>query len=188
MKKILLTVAGLVMLAAGANAQAWGFGPKVGVNFSTINGLEGAKTRTGVTAGVFFDRMINNWFSIQTEVLYSMNGFRMENEGVTTKVNMDYIKMPIITKYYLVSGLNLELGAQFGYLVKSKTTNDTFTGNLDAMVNKYNVDLVAGVAYDFDFGLILEGRYNIGLNKAFNSTGNEALTNGTLQFIAGWRF
>lgn len=188
MKKTLLTAAALCLIVIGAQAQLWGFGPKAGVNFATVNGVEGSKVRTGVVAGVFLDRMVTSWFSIQTELLYSMNGFRIDEGDATSKVDLDYIKMPIVAKYYMMGGLNLHMGTQLGYLIKSNVDNGVFNGNVDSRVNKYNVDLVAGIAYDFNFGMILEGRYNIGITKTFNNISNDNIKNGTLQVLAAWRF
>lgn len=188
MKKILLSVAGLLMLGLCANAQPWSFGPKAGAIFSTINNVEGAKARTGIVAGVFAERMVNDWFSLQTELLYSMQGVKFNNADVNGKYHLDYITMPVLAKFYLISGLNLQLGAQFGYLVDANQTVDDVKSSITGQVNRYNVGLFTGIAYDFDFGLILEGRYNIGLTDVFVGTGSENLRAGNLQIAAAWRF
>lgn len=186
MKKFLLSIAALFLFAGVTNAQEWAFGPKVGVNFSSVNGWEGARTRKGVVAGMFLERMIAPALAIQTDILYSMEGFRLKSSGETTKVNLDYIKMPIVLKYYLVRGLNLQLGGQVGYLVTKNLENNTLGYNLEHYTNRFSVDMVAGLSYDFCFGLILEGRYTTGVTKIFNN--GSGIANGTLQVAAGWRF
>ena len=190
MKKILLSVAGLFLIGLCANAQPWGFGPKAGVSFSTVNGVEGAKMRAGVVAGVFADRMINDWMSVEADLLYTMNGFRIHDvEGVESKINLDYIYMPVLAKFYLTDALNFQLGARFGYLVTSKEDvdgGDNYT--IRDVINRYDVNLVAGLAYDFDFGMILEGRYNLGAMKVARVATASPMTNGSLEFIVGWRF
>ncbi|MBE5032726.1 porin family protein [Gallalistipes aquisgranensis] len=190
MKKILLSVAGLFLIGLCANAQPWGFGPKVGASFSTVNGVEGAKMRAGVVAGVFADRMINDWLSVEADLLYAMNGFRVHGDnGVKSKINLDYIYMPVVAKFYLTDGLNFQLGARFGYLVTSKEDvdgGDKYT--IRDAINRYDVDLLAGLAYDFDFGMIIEGRYNIGATKMLRVASANPMTNGALEFSVGWRF
>lgn len=188
MKKILLSVAAVLLIGLGANAQPWSFGPKAGVSFSTMSNIPSAKARTGVVAGVFAERMVNDWFSIQTELLYSMQGFRLKEEGITGKYNIDYISMPVLTKFYIMGGLNLQLGAQFSYMTGANLKYDGEKDNVDYMVNKYNVGVFTGIAYDFDFGLILEGRYNIGLSDVFVNAENSKIRTGSLQIAAGWRF
>ena len=65
MKKILLSILAVVALGITTQAQTWGFGPKVGITFSSANGVEGSKMRVGVVAGAFASRWINDWFAIQ---------------------------------------------------------------------------------------------------------------------------
>ncbi|MBQ4279146.1 MAG: PorT family protein [Rikenellaceae bacterium] len=192
MKKLILSTIVLLCASWSANAQPWGFGPKAGAVFSSVNGIDGASCRTGVVAGVFIDRMVNDWISIEADLLYSMNGFKVKPDSriygndQTLKMRLNYVNMPLVAKFYLVRGLNLQLGAQFGYLVVGKeVANDTDHSMKDA-INKYNVSFVSGLAYDFNFGLILEGRYNIGLTPVENQIGK--VTNGSLQIVAGWRF
>ena len=69
MKKGLLAIFAMLCVTATASAQGWGFGPKVGATFANVNGLEGTKMKAGVVAGMFAERDINNWFSIQAELL-----------------------------------------------------------------------------------------------------------------------
>lgn len=177
----------MLCVSGGAFAQNWAFGPKVGANFSTVNGLESVKTRTGVTAGLFAERAMCNWFNIQTELMWSQQGFRQEGDGVTIESHLNYINMPVLGKIYITGGLNLQVGAQFGYLVTAKETGD-MTYGLKGAVNKFNTDILVGMAYDFDCGLILEGRYNIGLNNLQTTVTEQGLRNGTLQFMVGWAF
>ncbi len=176
----------------GVRAQTWGFGPKIGTAFSTVNGVEGAQCMPGVVAGAFIDRMIHRKIGLETDLLYAMNGFkvapetRAELNDQALKIRLGYICMPVVGKFYLIRGLNLQLGAQFGYLILSKEIINDTDRRLKNAINRYDVRFVSGLAYDFDFGLILEGRYQIGLTPIENQTGH--ITNGSLQIAAGWRF
>lgn len=192
MKKLLLSAALLVMISIGASAQStWHLGPKVGFNASAVNGYEGAKPRYGFTAGVFIEKPVCQWFAVQAELMYSQSGFSktnlVEDKDVKSKFRLDYIMMPVVTKFYVTRGLNFQLGANFGYAVTNKVKvgdkNETITGQ----VNRYHIGIMTGLAYDFDFGLILEGRYNLGLTDVFTSSDNR-VRQGSLQFLVGWKF
>ena len=187
MKKILLSVLVLAFAGIGTvNAQSWGYGPKAGISLSTANGVEGAKTRAGVVAGVFVNRWINDWFSIQTELLYSQQGFNTKIEGQTDKYRLDYIAMPIITKFYVMGGLNFEVGAQMAYRVSARQKiGPADFADMKSVSNHFNVDFVAGLSYDFPCGLILEGRYVLSTNSVNVDAG---IKTGALQMLVGWQF
>ncbi|MBQ1964290.1 MAG: PorT family protein [Tidjanibacter sp.] len=185
MKKILLLCAAALMVATAANAQGWAWGPKVGATFSTINGVRDVKVREGVTAGLFFESVACNWFVVEADLLFSMQGFKM-NDEYDSKVRLNYLSMPVVGKYYVIDGLNLQMGAEFDYLIHSgiKSDNDSF--DIDGEFNRFNIQLIAGMAYDFDFGMVLEGRYSYGLSPLATTT--KDVYSGMLQVTAGWRF
>lgn len=186
MKKILLMCATALMVTVAASAQGWAWGPKVGATFTTINGVPDLKLREGITAGLFFESVATNWFVIEGDLLFSMQGFKVDDE-LDTKVRLNYISMPIVGKYYVIDGLNLQMGASFDYLIHSGIkTNAKTDVSIDGDFNKFNIQLIAGMAYDFDFGMVLEGRYCYGLTPI--STQTNDVYSGMLQITAGWRF
>ncbi|MBR5136363.1 MAG: PorT family protein [Rikenellaceae bacterium] len=186
MKKILLSLLAVVAVSVATQAQTWGFGPKVGITLSSANGVEGSKMRAGVVAGAFASRWINDWFAIQGELLYSQQGFNTNVGGVSEKFRIDYITMPALAKFYLIDGLNFEVGGQLAYRVsaKQKLAKDDFL-SLKQKTNRFHADFICGLSYDFDFGLILEGRYLMGLNSVWVGNG---IKTGALQMLVGWRF
>lgn len=186
MKKILLLCATALMVTVAASAQGWAWGPKVGVNFSTLNSVPDVKLREGISAGVFFESVATNWFVIEGDLLFSMQGFKADDE-LDTKVRLNYISMPIVGKYYVIDGLNLQMGAAFDYLIHSGIKNDGEGDvDIDGDFNKFNIQFIAGMAYDFDFGMVLEGRYCYGLTPV--STQRNDVYSGVLQLSLGWRF
>lgn len=188
MKKILLLIASITLAALAANAQQWSFGPKVGVSFATANGFDGAKVREGLIAGVFADRMVNNYWGLQAELLFTQQGWNVETEGSPkVRTRLDYISMPILGKYYIVDGLNFQMGGQFSYLVGAKEKESGSSNrSVRSAYNKYNIEFLAGLAYDFDFGLVVEGRYNLGLTRTMSL--NNGVTSGYLHVAVGWKF
>lgn len=185
-KFLLMSVLALCSIVT-VSAQKWGFGPKVGATFANVNGVEGSKMQGGVVAGVFAVRDIKRWFAIQTELLWSQQGCRQSFNGNHYETRLSYLTLPLLTKYYLIHGFNVELGAQFGYLVTSKITGDEGY-SLKRSINKYNVDMLVGLAYDFKCGLTLEGRYNIGLTNLQRTQSGQDIRNATMEVMVGWRF
>ncbi|UKI39717.1 MAG: PorT family protein [Alistipes putredinis] len=95
--------------------------------------------------------------------------------------------MPLVTKYYLIGGLNVQLGAQFGYLINAKNNlPGASRQSIKGETNRYNVGILTGLAYDFDFGLVLEGRYTLALTDTFVNTAKQR--GGALQVMVGWKF
>ena len=99
MKKGLLAIFAMLCVTATASAQGWGFGPKVGATFANVNGLEGTKMKAGVVAGMFAERDINNWFSIQAELLWSQQGYHQKMAGEAFDTRLSYVYLPVVTKY-----------------------------------------------------------------------------------------
>ena len=187
MKKVLLLCAAAMLSLGTISAQGWAWGPKVGATFATVNGVPDAKVLPGVSAGLFFESVACNWFVIESDLLFSMQGFKIDNSEGDASVRLNYISMPVLGKYYVIDGLNLQMGASFDYLIHSGIKTDSATEfNIDGDFNKFNIQFVAGMAYDFDFGMVLEGRYCYGLTPI--STQTQDAYSGMLQVTAGWRF
>lgn len=200
MKRFLLTTALLIATVVTANAQprfcmekssTWMWGPKVGFTSSAVNGLTGAKPRYGVTAGLFATKPVCRWYAVQTELLYSEQGFNITTEDagkeVKNKYRLNYIMMPVLSKFYITPGLNFEIGGAVGYAVERKIEIDGKRHKIGGDVNRFAAGIMTGLAYDFGCGLVLEGRYNLNLTKVFTTSGDNT-RHGSLQFLVGWRF
>lgn len=186
MKKLLLLCAAAMLSLGTISAQGWAWGPKVGATLSTVNGIPDAKLLPGVSAGLFFESVACSWFVIESDLLFSMQGFKVDREGTDSSVRLNYISMPILGKYYVIDGLNLQMGASFDYLVHTGAKVDGEKVDMDGDFNKFNIQLLAGLAYDFDFGMVLEGRYRYGLTPLTPEAEN--VYSGMLQISVGWRF
>ena len=188
MKKLLLLCAAAIVSLGTLSAQGWAWGPKVGATFATANGIPDAKILPGVSAGLFFESIACNWFVIESDLLFSMQGFKVDSSDTTAdaSVRLNYISMPVLGKYYLIDGLNLQMGASFDYLIHTGAKVDDVEVDMDGDFNRFNIQLLAGLAYDFDFGMVLEGRYRYGLTPLTPEA--EDVYSGMLQISVGWRF
>lgn len=170
MKKLLFV---LCLMGAVVFAQAQlKFGAKVGLNIAKVTGddMDDAKSLLAPQFGVFANYSISDKLGIQPELLYSMQGFKMEEsyEGETYegKLKLDYILVPIMVKFYPITGLSLQAGPQFGFLVSAKwkeTGEDEIDVKDDA--KKFDLGLNLGAGYELENGLGLDLRYNFGLTN-----------------------
>jgi hypothetical protein len=158
MKKLLL-IALIGLYGLSTQAQGLDFGIKAGVNFANITDATGLDNRTGFVGGLFLGAKLSDNLGIQVDALYSQQGAEFD----LGSFNLDYINIPMVLKYYVAGGLNIQLGPQFGVLIDDDT--QTVVGEVinDIATNDFDISGVVGLGLDIPFGLRLEGRYNFGL-------------------------
>ena len=217
MKKIMM-IADIMVAAISASAQnevgQITLKPTVGLNIFTLTG-SGNKTRAGLAAGVEAEYGVAENFGVTFGALYSMQGTKQDDSdsGVRTgiKVNLDYINIPILAQYYVIPGLAIKAGVQFGFVVRNKVKLDTaITGvggfseegsvnefldafksipeaNIpaDAKLNKFDFAIPVGLSYEYH-NFVLDARYNIGLSKTIKSA--DKGKNSVFQITLGYKF
>ncbi len=204
MKRIILSF--IVLLGYSVNAQQEvKFGPKAGVNFSTLSNVSKAKMLTGFYVGAVAEIKFSEKFSIQPELVYSSQGAKNDYTetiaGISTHHHnhdkVEYINIPILAKYYIYNGLSVELGPQFGFLVKAESKDEisangtTFENKRDFKneVNSFDFGIGAGLAYDLSNGFFVNARYNFGLTKVGKSDQYyKDSKNGVTQIGVGYKF
>lgn len=178
MKKILVAFL-FSILATSAFAQAQvAIGLKAGANFSKFD-AEGADNLTSFHGGAFALFKLTK-IGIQPEILFSQQGADVGDFDFKTS----YMTIPVMLKLYLVAGLNLQAGPQFGFL-----TSAEFDGS-DAKESLKSSDISAniGLGWDLPFGLTLDARYNLGLSDV-NDGGfdGESLKSRVVQVSVGYK-
>ena len=194
MKKIAFIVC-LCLLATIGHAQLkLSYGPKSGLNFSTFSYtfIGDQQVRTGLHVGGFLNLRLGK-FALQPELLYSMQGYTFDielttpegpsGEVVVSTIQYDYLQIPVMVKYYLVGGLYLEVGPQFGILVN--TSESYMRGSL----KKGDIGLGVGAGYEFKIGLMAGYRYTHGFMDTYKESALEkASQNRVHQLSFGWKF
>ncbi|WP_417874952.1 porin family protein [Xanthomarina gelatinilytica] len=212
MKKLIL-ITGLfifstTLLHAQADSKAIQLGVKGGVNSTKITGddIDDVKSRTSFNVGLLAEIPITERFSLQPEVMYSGQGFDVKeidqdnifdtNENI--EYQLDYIQVPVLLKAYLVKGLSIEAGPQFGFKIHEELDfqpnndgGDIEINEDDSYVKDFDTGLVLGTAYKFDNGFFVNGRYNMGLTNIFEDNTifeNVDAKNAVWQFGIGFMF
>lgn len=144
------------------------WGAKFGLNFShfvdtTVVNIYTSKP--GFLLGVFYRSELLNILSYQLEAAYSSIGTSYTETYPTT--SLSYLNLGALAKYYPLTqtlGANIQLGVQYGYLLGASSNSL----DLADMYNSTDFDLLAGVGFDFGFGLCIEARYLYGLMSCGN--------------------
>lgn len=204
MKRLIkLFSAGILMIGAitTANAQSSdaltpSFGIKGGVNFASITGddFDSPDSRTSFHVGLLAEFPLTEMFSLQAEALYSGQGFESDLDGEIfggegkVEYQLDYINVPVLAKVYILDGLSIEAGPQFGFKV-----NEEIDANANADDGDLNLDeaedfdfgVAAGVTFETPMGLFATGRYTQGFTDIVN---NRDVKNSVFQIGVGYKF
>jgi hypothetical protein len=160
MKKIILCA--IAIMAFGfANAQKTRFGVKGGLNIATIGGDDAADALIGFQLGGFAEIKVWKKLAIQPELLFSAQGARVKYYGERAfNVNLNYINVPVLAKYYITKQFTVEAGPQLGLLVSSKNIEDEKSVDLG-----FNL----GAGYNFTDNFSVGIRYTIGLTNVYDT-------------------
>lgn len=192
MKKIVLVVL-LISVGIIANSQAKvEVGVKGGLNLASLSqdkatGVD-LSSKTGYHFGAYGLVKVA-MLGIQPEILYSTKGTDVSVSGVANDFSQEfvYLDIPIIVKYYLVAGLNLQAGPQFGKLlsVNGKYYDGTNTAKLSkSSFEDSDLSVALGAGFDAPFGLNIAARYVIGVSDTSVGAGDSK--NRTFQLSIGY--
>ncbi|MBQ4802326.1 PorT family protein [Aquimarina sp. MMG015] len=165
-------------------------GFKGGINYSSILGdADDTSGRVRIHLGALVEYPISSKFYIQGELLYSAQGYKVEVAGQEQKISLNYISLPIVTKFYVTEKISLETGPQFSIL--TTVGNDDVADNdpfFDSF-NDFDFSWAVGAGYKLESGLFFQVRYNLGLTN-INDTGVIDITNrnSVAQLSVGYLF
>lgn len=200
MKKLLFFVAALFVTSFAQAQEGIKLGLKGGVNLSNWTGDDADDTESvfGLHVGGFLDYGISDMVSIRPELLYSMKGFKIEeNEDdfeITETLRSHYLDVPVLARISTGNpGLFFEVGPTFSFLLSAKATtegevdgedfdeSDTVT---DAF-KKFDIGFAGGIGYQLENGLGLGIRYNQGLSR-LDEDGDAKAFNSVIQFSVSY--
>lgn len=201
MKKITMSLLAIFAFSGAALAQTPDIkiGAKAGLNISNISDLDDSKSKTGFHVGAVAEIFITEKFSVQPEIIYSTQGAKQEETvyfmGVSAKfkatTKLDYLNIPIMAKYYIIDGLNVQAGPQVGFNVKSEAkmeaNGESETMDMKSDTKKVDFGLNLGVGYELPIGVFFDARYNLGLSK-ISKEGDNSAKNRVFQISVGYKF
>lgn len=186
MRKLFFIVCIGILGVGVSSAQELDLGLKAGANFSNFSDTKGAdmSSKTGFHVGAFAAFRMGS-IAIQPELLYSQQGAKFESQDI----DLNYVNVPVMFKYYLFQGLNIQAGPQFGFVVDDNV-KEVFSEIAEA--NKFDLSGLVGIGLDLPFGFRLDGRYNFGFDKVLKSNsdmvGNPSVKNSVFTLSVGYSF
>jgi hypothetical protein len=190
MKRIIFLTMFVVASLMG-NAQGFSFGPKVGANITGISGLQFKKGfEFGYHLGGFAEVMLSEKIGIQPEVLWSQTSLTTSSSlsdlystslPELTKINLNYISIPLLLNIRPTKFITFQVGPQFGILQDKKNSVAT---NVQSAFKSGDFSMLAGVQLKV-LAFRIYGRYAIGLTNLNEIPNQDAWKSRTLQLGIG---
>jgi len=182
MKKILIVIL-LSIVANMAFAQVQvALGLKAGANISKFDNAA-YNNITSFHGGAFALFKLTK-IGIQPEILLSQQGSKFDDDSFgSLDLKASYLTIPVMIKLYLVAGLNLQAGPQFGFLTKAELNGQDIKDTFKSSDISANI----GLGWDLPFGLTLDARYNLGLSDVNNGISAESLKSRVVQISVGYK-
>jgi len=185
MKKFYFLLLAFFMFSSVSMAQDIRPGLKAGMNVSNL-GRSGFLDRIGFHVGGTAEFITTPFFSLQTELIYSLQGAAIDRSQ-NVYLNYHYLNIPLMAKAYFYEDACFELGIQYGFLLSAVNKTDIYTDNITDQVNRNDFAAVFGLNYMF------QEKYNLGLRYLLGITNTQyqdiiyekRLTNRVLQISAG---
>jgi hypothetical protein len=212
MKKAMVFIAIAVLTMGTAQSQEFRLGAKAGANFATISGdfTDELRGTVGFHIGALTEIPLLKKLSLQPEIIYSYQGARRDTratDGPLVETKLGYINAPIMAKYYVLDGLSIMAGPQFGILIaaKNEIAPSGFEGvgeyseeNIKDELNTLDIGVGIGAEYRLPFGVFFQLRYVFGLSNINDDSTDMVLGsfyfknvknyNNVFQISAGYSF
>lgn len=179
MKKFTSLIAVYIFFAISVNAQktiTWGVKGGMSItnsNFSAkdISSSIDLGSKVGFYIGGVNTISLNKSFDLQTELLYSMEGFKMslgkglitdyiinygENEeedydthnlkDLSVSITTGYFRLPVLLKYKTIEGLSVMAGPYFAYRTSLKLATKNISGLLEDEENRITFNAATSLA------------------------------------------
>lgn len=195
-KTVLSLVAAAAAIVAGtttASAQGFSWGPKVGLNVSSMSHTD-MNAKVGFTAGVFGELRTNDWFAVSAEVLYSRQGVTEKwTDGDTglkikDRIKSHYLNVPVLANFYVTDNIALKTGVQAGFCLGAreivKADGQKSKSGVGDVFHTADISIPVGISYDLG-PIVLDARYNFGVSHALKAGESR---NNVFQLTAGLRF
>jgi len=183
MKKIFLV---LIAASFGIAAQAQEIGAKAGINLANIRSTFDGDSESGDMAfdfhiGGYAEFEISELVSFQPEILYSREG-SSDSESFEEKVRLqvNLIQVPVIFKFHVAEGFNLQIGPQTGFVVAKKFRADGSSVNIEEGFNTVVFGAVGGAGIEVNENIEIGGRYNLGISDLLDDDDSDFKTTGNV--------
>jgi len=160
----LLISTSLIFTLSNSFAQETSIGAKGGFNISTLGGSDlDTKPRFSSYIGGKINIYVEEKMSIQPELYFSWQGTRYDVNDETTKLNLTFLNLPVLYKYWYKPELNFYGGIQMGIKLSAKEKTEGEKQPIHNEIKTLDFSLVIGTEYYFTDNIAAEIRFNYGL-------------------------
>ncbi len=200
MRRILFVVMLFVVVSLTklTQAQIFNAGISAGINISQIEGDGFAGyNKAGPAFGVFVNTFFSEKLAGQMEINYSAKGSQrqpsLENPEYY-RIDLRYVEIPILARYFLPSGFVAEGGLSGGYLFKSAERDEVSEIPVTQPFRKTEFAFVGGIAWLVTGNISLNPRFSYSIIPVRKHAGggtyrlNRGQNNNVISFIFQYRF
>lgn len=149
--------------------KTFSLGPAIGFGHTGIRNTVGTDIfKPNWSAGVILNYSSRKHWGFAADVLWSMEGARVESSGIEADLTLQYIRVPLKLAYYFADFENdfrpkITLGPSLGFLIDADSDPST-TGSTDvtSFYNKFDIGLNASLGFNWKLAT------NMWLNTDFN--------------------
>ena len=186
MKKQIIVL--LILLSIFLSAQETHFGVKGGYSLSTISiksdvGKFSYDPKSSFYLGALSEQPLNDKFSLQGELLYSIIGGTYKTTStivspggdivevnVEDKISYGALQIPLLGKYNVSENFALTAGLNFGLIVSAKYKTKDLNGlevenNIKKDVNTLDISPLLGLEYNLKNKIFFDARYHFGISN-----------------------
>lgn len=198
MKKILLTAV-MVLITIMSYAQntqretgTFTLQPMLGASFGYLTGDwisqlgEKKKLIAGIVVGVEGEYYAAKWLGISAGMNYAMQGWRFDYEDQSVVTRLNYLNFPVLANIYVLKGLALKTGIQFGCLLNAKNRVGDEDESIKEDCNKFCFSFPLGLSYEWD-NFVFDARYNFAVSNVIDKVG-ERKRSQLIQLTFGYKF
>ncbi len=176
MKKLFTMMVILVFAGTTINAQEGQFYHRVkagyagsGVKIKADGKKIESDLKSSYYVGVFSEYKFHEKVGIQLGLMFSPLGAqqteKLLDKEIKTKMSFGTLSLPLSAKYYVIDGLNINAGLNFGFNLSKK--GKIGNGKIEDLkhIETFNLGGLLGLEYTLNSGLSFDINYNVGLNN-----------------------
>lgn len=139
--------------------------------------------------GFYSESFVSESIAFQIEILYSQQGYELQDNSGTFTQKLDYINLPLLLKIYPTENFFLEAGPQIGFAISHKEEFDDSFGLFDTSQEfdpqSFDWGVNFGGGFKTNSGVSIGVRYHLGLGDIYDEGSPQ---NRVWQFSLGFDF